>query len=252
MALSYKRLNRMRQKVRYHRKYRIKVSKRASKSKGVGKGKIGNSVVFPPRKFVTFSVSGQETLTFDGTGNLKYFTIRANNARDAQAAVGGPYTPWYSSFLGPDQNVYPYSQYRVHGSRIKCIFLSNNSTSGAFADIGIYARDEAELPITTSQDLYTKQFTKHGVLGSGYSSRGIQTLKYALNKKQLGSILGIKDIATTGATSAFYSTDPVAEVMYDVMAFPMISDSEAVITVRWTIEYDTELFDVNTYIAPII
>lgn len=244
----------------YHRKKRYNTkSKRSyqrkrkgaksSIKKGVGKGKIGNSIVFPPRKYVTFTATGADTFVYDGFGGLKFTTIRANNPRDPLYPTGGPGCNWYQTLTGADQGHSPYTKLRCLGSRLKVTFLSLNSTSGALSDICIYARDESELSISDVADFYTKQYAKAAVLGSGYSSRGVKTLKYALNKKQMGAILGIKDIATDDQTMMVYSGDPAKEILYDIFVSPMLSNSTAEVQIRWVVEYDCELFDVNTYIA---
>lgn len=218
--------------------------KRSKKSKR--KQKIGNSVVFPMRKRVTLTASSKYRLILGGAGALEYISVRMNGPYDPYVGTGGPTPEWYNTLLGADVSTRPYRAYRVVGARLKAQFISEGAANTSLLEACIHARESVELPLVSADDFYSADHTSHGIVGSGYSGNGVLNLEMRLNKKQLAKFFGIKNIEYDQDTASLYNTTPNKQVYADIMVQPFVSSS-AVVDIRWTIEYDCILFDLNQY-----
>lgn len=216
------------------------------KKRNINNQRIGNSIVFPMKKMVTFTASGTQRITLGGVGALQYFTIRMNGPYDPFQGVGGPTPEWYDTLLGPDVSKTPYRAYRVLAARLKAQFVSEGAANTSLLECAIHAREAVELPLVGSSDFYSADHTSHTILGSGYSGNGIKTLKMCLNKKQLNKFFGVKNIEDDNDTASLYNTLPNKEIHADIMVQPFLASS-AIVNIRWTIEYDCQLFDLNQY-----
>lgn len=217
------------------------------KKKNSNRQPIGNSIVFPMKKKVTFTSSGTNRITLGGVGALEYFTIRMNGPQDPLYGVGGPSCEWYDTLLGADVSKKPYRAYRVLAARLKAQFVSEGAANTSLLECALHAREEAELPLVSSSDFYSADHTTHTILGSGYSGNGVKVLRMSLNKSQLTKFFGVKDIEDDADTASLYNTVPQKEILCDIMIQPFVSTSTAVVDIRWTIEYDCQLFDLNQY-----
>lgn len=199
----------------------------------------GPSTPFPPTLFTTMTYSKTFNFLQSISGTPDTVVFRANGPYDPEVVLSGGQPRYYDTLLGPEGGTAPYTQYRVHSSKIVATIwpFSANANQGNCL-LSIMPRRSTHTSVSSLQEMTERAYSRTMSMTTVGSYKPRKLSSYC----KIKTILGHKDLMDVDASAARYNTVPAEEVYWDISLCDVQGAVPAEITVQLTITYFLQLY----------
>lgn len=247
-AWGYRRLRRTRRAGgRARRKVGRKTRKMRKATRGPYRAKLGKalgmvSIPFPQKTYTTFTYTDNRLLQQGSAGTVANYQYCINDIYDPNYTGAGGQPKYFDTLLGASGGSAPYTNFKVHGAKIKVTFYSYTASTVSDVEcfVGLQPSTSISMVPTDMEDILTTPYLIHRAQGQTQNSRPITISKYVKVK----NVVGFKDLDDTVFQGA-QNASPSYRALFNVGFLSVDGTAQGVMNIVVQIKYFVELSSVN-------
>lgn len=199
---------------------------------------------FPPQLRTTLTFAQSTVQAISAASQFSVRTFRANGPYDPDETGTGYQPKYYSTLLGADNSLIPYSSYVVKNATLSLRCKTLVEDVGAIGEVIIYARDANRSQITIDEVFREMPNSIVRAIGLPNSPQGLVEMAM---KVDISALLGVDDVLDVSVLKSAYNTIPSKRAAFDVaVKMAATSGSEVDYEFDVRIDYDLYCLDLNT------